>query len=128
MGVNVFGDMSDSTAGRADPMAQTSIGSGIQDQINLEGVGSGAVLLPHYSPLKVAETFRLLHALFPGRIDLGLGRAPGSDQTTFMALRRDPRASDNFPEDVVELHLHVRRRVLAAGARRRRGGDGAALG
>src|SRR3954454_12863532 len=51
-------------------------------------VGSGGVMLPHYSPLKVAETFSLLAGLFPGRIDLGLGRAPGSDQLTMFALQR----------------------------------------
>src|SRR3982075_1515133 len=52
-------------------------------------VGSGGVMLPYYSPLKVAETFSVLAALFPGRIDLGLGRAPGSDQITAIALQRD---------------------------------------
>ena len=52
-------------------------------------VGSGGIMLPHYSPFKVAETFRLLSALAPGRIDLGLGRAPGSDQRTALALRQD---------------------------------------
>src|SRR6202158_125116 len=61
-------------------------------------VGSGGVLLPHYSPLKVVETFRMLHALYPGRIDLGLGRAPGSSGLEAFALQRDrskpPQASD----------------------------------
>ena len=66
-------------------------------------LGAGGVMLPNHSPLVIAEQFGTLATLHPGRIDLGLGRAPGSDQTTFMALRRDPRASDNFPEDVVEL-------------------------
>lgn len=68
-------------------------------------VGSGGVMLPHYSPLKVAETFSMLSALFPGRIDLGLGRAPGSDQRTAAALQRDrrQRAPDDFPEQLGEL-------------------------
>lgn len=66
-------------------------------------LGSGGVMLPNHSPLVIAEQFGTLAALHPGRIDLGLGRAPGSDQQTFRALRRDPRASDHFPDDVVEL-------------------------
>ncbi len=66
-------------------------------------LGAGGVMLPNHSPLVIAEQYGTLAELHPGRIDLGLGRAPGSDQTTFMALRRDPRSSDRFPEDVVEL-------------------------
>jgi luciferase family oxidoreductase group 1 len=68
-------------------------------------VGSGGVMLPHYSPLKVAETFSALSGIFPGRIDLGLGRAPGTDQMTMFALQRDRRemAPDDFPEQLVEL-------------------------
>src|SRR3954451_19990193 len=54
-------------------------------------VGSGGVMLPHYSPLKVAESFSLLAGLYPGRIDLGLGRAPGTDPLTMYALQRDRR-------------------------------------
>ncbi|MBS1040244.1 LLM class flavin-dependent oxidoreductase [Gluconobacter cerinus] len=68
-------------------------------------VGSGGIMLPNHSPLVVAEQFGTLETLFPGRIDLGLGRAPGADQRTARALRRDPSAPDKFPEDVVEL-LH----------------------
>ena len=68
-------------------------------------VGSGGIMLPNHSPLVVAEQFGTLETLFPGRIDLGLGRAPGADQRTARALRRDPSAPDRFPEDVVEL-LH----------------------
>ncbi len=61
-------------------------------------VGSGGIMLPNHSPLKVAEWFRLLHALFPGRIDLGLGRAPGTDPRTARVLRRSaPPSSDDFP-------------------------------
>src|ERR1700761_1132196 len=68
-------------------------------------VGSGGVMLPHYSPLKVAETFSLLAGLFPDRIDLALGRAPGSDQLTMYALQRDRRqaAPDDFPQQLAEL-------------------------
>jgi luciferase family oxidoreductase group 1 len=68
-------------------------------------VGSGGVMLPHYSPFKVAETFSLLAGLYPGRIDLGLGRAPGSDQLTMFALQRDRRsaAPDDFPQQMAEL-------------------------
>ena len=66
-------------------------------------VGAGGVMLPNHSPLVIAEQFGTLETLHPGRIDLGLGRAPGTDQRTWMALRRDPQASDRFPQDVVEL-------------------------
>ena len=68
-------------------------------------VGSGGVMLPHYSPLKVAETFSVLAALYPGRIDLGLGRAPGTDPLTMFALQRDRRqaAPDDFPQQLAEL-------------------------
>jgi luciferase family oxidoreductase group 1 len=68
-------------------------------------VGSGGVMLPHYSPLKVAESFTILAALFPGRIDLGLGRAAGTDPLTTFALQRDRRqaAPDDFPEQLAEL-------------------------
>jgi luciferase family oxidoreductase group 1 len=68
-------------------------------------VGSGGVMLPHYSPLKVAETFSLLAGLFPGRIDLALGRAAGTDPLTTFALQRDRRqaAPDDFPEQLTEL-------------------------
>ena len=68
-------------------------------------VGSGGVMLPHYSPLKVAENFSMLAALAPGRIDLGLGRAAGTDPTTTFALQRDRRtaAPDDFPELLAEL-------------------------
>lgn len=69
-------------------------------------VGSGGIMLPHFSPFKIAETFRLLGAIAPGRIDLGLGRAPGSDQRTAYALQRDRSRripSDDFPNHVAEL-------------------------
>ncbi|WP_062317568.1 LLM class flavin-dependent oxidoreductase [Demequina maris] len=66
-------------------------------------LGAGGVMLPHHSPLVVAEQFGTLAELHPGRIDLGLGRAPGGDRGVFAALRRTPEASDRFPQDVVEL-------------------------
>lgn len=66
-------------------------------------VGAGGVMLPNHSPLVIAEQFGTLAHLFPGRIDLGLGRAPGTDQNTLRALRRTPDAADNFPRDVIEL-------------------------
>ena len=66
-------------------------------------VGAGGIMLPNHSPMVIAEQFGTLESLYPGRIDLGLGRAPGTDRHTMMALRVDPRASDNFPQDVVEL-------------------------
>jgi luciferase family oxidoreductase group 1 len=66
-------------------------------------LGAGGVMLPNHSPLVIAEQFGTLETLHPGRIDLGLGRAPGSDQATARAIRRHPRASESFPEDVVEL-------------------------
>jgi luciferase family oxidoreductase group 1 len=66
-------------------------------------VGSGGIMLPNHSPLVIAEQFGTLESLYPGRIDLGLGRAPGTDGLTWRALRRDPMASERFPEDVQEL-------------------------
>lgn len=66
-------------------------------------VGAGGIMLPNHAPLVIAEQFGTLASLFPGRIDLGLGRAPGSDHETARALRRDPAAGDTFPDDVIEL-------------------------
>lgn len=70
-------------------------------------LGSGGVMLPNHSPLTIAEQFGTLESLHPGRIDLGLGRAPGSDQITARALRRDPMAADSFPQDVLELQGYL---------------------
>ena len=69
-------------------------------------VGSGGIMLPNHSPLVIAEQFGTLEALHPGRIDLGLGRAPGTDQRTLRALRRAPEAAENFPQDVLELQAY----------------------
>ncbi|MEO8244921.1 MAG: LLM class flavin-dependent oxidoreductase [bacterium] len=70
-------------------------------------VGAGGIMLPNHAPLVIAEQFGTLATLFPGRIDLGLGRAPGTDMATARALRRHMEASDQFPEDVVELHGYL---------------------
>jgi luciferase family oxidoreductase group 1 len=80
-------------------------------------VGSGGVLLPHYSALKVAEVFRVLHALYPGRIDLGIGRAPGSAPLEAYALRRDRDRRewvDDFPDQLLELLAYLRKAFPAA--------------
>lgn len=66
-------------------------------------VGAGGIMLPNHAPLMVAEQFGTLATLYPGRIDLGLGRAPGTDQLTMRALRRGLQSSDTFPDDVMEL-------------------------
>jgi len=73
-------------------------------------VGSGGVMLPHYSPLKVAETFSMLSAIFSDRIDLGVGRAPGTDALTMFALQRDRRQGppDDFPQQLAELLAYLR--------------------
>jgi len=71
-------------------------------------LGAGGVMLPNHSPLLIAEQFGTLATLHPGRIDLGLGRAPGSDQNTMRALRRDAHSSDRFPDDVLELQGYLR--------------------
>jgi luciferase family oxidoreductase group 1 len=70
-------------------------------------VGSGGVMLPNHSPLVIAEQFGTLESLYPGRIDLGLGRAPGTDRQTLRALRRDSTRHDSFPEEVLELQAFL---------------------
>jgi luciferase family oxidoreductase group 1 len=72
-------------------------------------VGSGGIMLPNHSPLKVAETFRVLAGLHPGRIDLGIGRAPGTDQRTALALRRSREAllADDFPDQYAEMRAYA---------------------
>jgi luciferase family oxidoreductase group 1 len=70
-------------------------------------IGAGGIMLPNHSPLVIAEQFGTLDALFPGRIDLGVGRAPGTDQRTLRALRRDPTSADTFPQDVLELQAFL---------------------
>ncbi|KRD99942.1 hypothetical protein ASE63_10575 [Bosea sp. Root381] len=69
-------------------------------------IGAGGIMLPNHAPLVIAEQFGTLEALFPGRIDLGVGRAPGTDQITMRALRRNPMSADTFPQDVLELQAY----------------------
>ena len=84
--------------------AATSVVIGhIASHTNTIRVGAGGIMLPNHSPLVIAEQFGTLESLYPNRIDLGLGRAPGTDQLTLRALRRDAMASQHFPEDVKEL-------------------------
>ena len=68
-------------------------------------VGAGGIMLPNHAPLVIAEQFGTLASLYPDRIDLGLGRAPGTDQYTWRAMRRDPSGADRFPQDVIELQM-----------------------
>jgi luciferase family oxidoreductase group 1 len=84
--------------------AATSVVVGyLASQTKTIRVGAGGIMLPNHSPLVIAEQFGTLESLYPGRIDLGLGRAPGTDQRTSRALRVDPGASEHFPQDVLEL-------------------------
>ncbi|SDL30483.1 luciferase family oxidoreductase, group 1 [Nonomuraea maritima] len=78
-------------------------------------LGAGGVMLPNHSPLTIAEQFGTLETLHPGRIDLGLGRAPGSDQQTMRALRRTPTSADAFPQDVLELQGYLTGETLIPG-------------
>ena len=78
-------------------------------------LGAGGVMLPNHAPLTIAEQFGTLAAMYPDRIDLGLGRAPGSDQNTMYALRRDARAADTFPQDVQELQAYLDGHSLVPG-------------
>ncbi len=80
-------------------------------------LGSGGVMLPNHSPLVIAEQFGTLATLHPGRIDLGLGRAPGSDRNTMRALRRHPQTAENFPQDVLELQAYLGKDSLIPGVR-----------
>ena len=78
-------------------------------------LGAGGVMLPNHSPLVIAEQFGTLATLHPGRIDLGLGRAPGTDVRTWQALRRSPSAAEEFPQDVLELQGYLRGPSLVPG-------------
>jgi luciferase family oxidoreductase group 1 len=80
-------------------------------------LGSGGIMLPNHSPLVIAEQFGTLATLHPGRIDLGLGRAPGTDQTTWRALRRDLAASEKVPNDVLELQAFLGEQSIVPGVR-----------
>src|SRR5690554_2165932 len=70
-------------------------------------VGAGGIMLPNHAPYVIAEQFGTLERLYPGRIDLGLGRAPGTDQMAIRAMRRSPAASDQLPQDVLELQAFL---------------------
>jgi luciferase family oxidoreductase group 1 len=76
-------------------------------------VGAGGIMLPNHSPIVIAEQFGTLESLYPGRIDLGLGRAPGTDQRPLRALRRDPAGADSFPTTCVSFRRFSDRCVLA---------------
>ncbi|WP_127781966.1 LLM class flavin-dependent oxidoreductase [Rhodococcus sp. X156] len=78
-------------------------------------LGAGGVMLPNHAPLTIAEQFGTLETLHPGRIDLGLGRAPGSDQQTMRAMRRDPASAESFPQDVQELQGYLGEESLIPG-------------
>ncbi|MEV2277956.1 LLM class flavin-dependent oxidoreductase [Nocardiopsis sp. NPDC049922] len=92
---------------RAIASAATSVALGfIAEGTSTIRVGAGGVMLPNHSPLVIAEQFGTLESLYPGRIDLGLGRAPGTDPRTMRALRRDRTASSTFPDDVQELRAY----------------------
>jgi luciferase family oxidoreductase group 1 len=98
----------DALASPAPEILMTRVGA----ETSAIRVGSGGVMLPHYSPLKVAETFRMLHALYPGRIDLGVGRAPGGTPLETFALRRDRNQQsdvDDFPQQLAELMAFLNR-------------------
>ncbi|MGH3725237.1 MAG: LLM class flavin-dependent oxidoreductase [Mycobacterium sp.] len=79
----------------------------IASQTSTIRLGAGGIMLPNHSPLQIAEQFGTLESLHPGRIDLGLGRAPGTDQVTLRALRRDPADAEHFPQDVLELQAFL---------------------
>lgn len=88
--------------------AATSVVIGyIAGGTNTIRVGAGGIMLPNHAPLLIAEQFGTLESLYPGRIDLGLGRAPGTDQRTLRALRRNPASADTFPQDVQELQAFL---------------------
>ena len=110
------------TPGLADASPEVMVGP-VAAATSRMHVGTGGVMLPHYSPLKVAETFSMLSALYPGRIDLGLGRAAGTSANIAYALQRDRRqpAPDDFHEQLRELLGYLENRGPAAGPFRQLG-------
>ncbi|MFW0791970.1 LLM class flavin-dependent oxidoreductase [Gordonia sp. CPCC 205333] len=100
------------TIASAAPAVLTGI---IAAQTSTIRLGAGGVMLPNHAPLTIAEQFTTLAAAHPGRIDLGLGRAPGTDQQTFAALRRNVASAERFPSDVVELQAYLRGESRIAG-------------
>lgn len=101
-----------STAGLAGSSPEILIGQ-VAARTSRIRVGAGGIMLTHYSPLKVAENFRVLETLFPGRIDLGIGRAPGSDQRTARALRAGGSPVEYFPQQVADVLAFVRNELPA---------------
>ena len=101
----------DTIVGTAPEILMAAIGATTQ-RIR---IGSAGVMLPHYSALKVAEQFRVLEAIAPGRVDLGVGRAPGSDQRTALALNPDPHSHEAFPQQVLDLQAWVSGKPLQQG-------------
>ncbi len=87
----------------------------IAGQTSTIRLGAGGIMLPNHAPLPIAEQFGTLATLHPGRIDLGLGRAPGSDQVTMRAMRRDPMSAESFPQDVLELQAYLRGESIVPG-------------
>ncbi len=104
------------TPGLADASPEVMVGP-VAAATSRMHVGTGGVMLPHYSPLKVAETFSMLSALYPGRIDLGLGRAPGTSSGIAFALQRDRRqpAPDDFEDQLRELLAYLENRGPSTG-------------
>src|SRR5438067_13304415 len=103
-----------STPGLAGSSPEVLIGQ-VAARTSRIRVGSGGVMLSHYSSLKVAEQFRVLETLYPGRIDLGIGRAPGSDQLTAIALQHGPGALgiEHFPNQIADLLAYLENRMPA---------------
>jgi luciferase family oxidoreductase group 1 len=104
------------TPGLADASPEVMVGP-VASATSRMHIGTGGIMLPHYSPLKVAETFSMLSALYPGRIDLGLGRAPGTTSGVAYALQRDRRqaAPDDFHEQLEELLAYLENRGPSTG-------------
>src|SRR6188474_1509269 len=89
--------------------AATSVVIGaVAGQTSAIRVGAGGIMLPNHAPLVIAEQFGTLESLYPGRIDLALGRAPGTDRVTMAALRRTDNSADTFPQDVLELQSYFK--------------------
>ena len=97
------------TTWRGSPARATAVVIGhVASATSTIRVGSGGIMLPNHAPLVIAEQFGTLESLYPGRIDLGLGRAPGGDGMVLRALRRGPEVADRFPSDVQELQFFFR--------------------
>jgi luciferase family oxidoreductase group 1 len=109
------GDALRATVGLAQRSATAVLIAHVAAHTSTIRLGAGGVMLPNHSPLTIAEQFGTLAELHPGRIDLGLGRAPGTDQRTMRALRRSGQEADHFPQDVQELAGYLRDETLVPG-------------